>query len=373
MRVKNITLSGFRNYDYASVGFDAGVNIITGENAQGKTNLLEAIYLLTGGKSFRTRFDREMISFNMSEAEISGETEAANRAHQIRIRLNAGRRKQIWQNGVSKTASELKDAMTAVLFCPDDLNIIRDGAHARRKLMDVAVSRIRPGYADLVTEYARVFENKTRILRDYRENPSLLNALDDFSDVICRYSSRIIRYRAAYISLLGQKAADVHKEVSGESEKLDIHYRTTGTIKDPTAPADELYGYLRDHMKAHKEAELRCGSCLTGIHKDDLDITVNGKEARIYASQGQIRTAAVSIKTAEREICIDETGECPVLLLDDVLSELDERRREYVLTKTGGGQIFITCCDGDSPEAQVGGKTIRIRNGKILDRTREDA
>ncbi|MCL1828403.1 MAG: DNA replication/repair protein RecF [Oscillospiraceae bacterium] len=367
MRVKSITLSGFRNYGHETVSFDDDINIITGSNAQGKTNLLEAIYLLTGGKSFRTRYDREMIGFSVNEAEISGVAEASGRMHQISVRLVGGRKKQIRQNGVSKTASELSNALTAVLFCPEDLNMISDGAHVRRKLLDVAVSRLKPVYADLTAKYARIYEHKTRILRDFREKPSLLKALDEFSDGICRYSSLIIGYRAEYVRLLKEKAARIHSEVSGTPEKLEIRYRTIGTAEDPTAPADELYECLRDHMRAHREAELRCGMCLTGIHKDDLDITVNGKEARIYASRGQARTAAISIKMAEREICKDAAGEYPILLLDDVLSELDSSRREYVLSGTSEGQTFITCCEGESPAKRTGGKIIEVKNGVIID------
>lgn len=365
MTVKSITLSGFRNYSSATVAFSDGANIITGANAQGKTNLLEAIYLLTSGRSFRTRTDREMIGDSVSEAEVCGEAEAAGRQHNVSIRLAEGKRKQIRQNGVNKTASELSGELRAVLFLPDDLNIISDGARAGRKFMDTAISRLKPAYAELIAEYARALEQKMRILRDRREKPALLALLDDFSDVMCKYSSRIIRYRAAYVCRLNQKAAILQNEMSGDADRLEIRYRADGAPEDPTAPADELYERLRAHMVSRREAELRSGLCLAGVHRDGLDIAVNGKEARVYASRGQMRTAAVAIKMAEREICSGETGERPLLLLDDVLSELDSRRREYVLGKTGEGQTFITGCDNDTPAPEGGGKLIRVTNGCI--------
>ena len=172
MEIRRIALNGWRNYDFASAEFSPGTNVISGENAQGKTNLLEAVYMLTGGRSFRTRFDKELIGFDFSAGEILADVLAHGREQTVKIRLQRGQRKQILQNGVKKTASELSGDFAAVLFCPDDLNIIRSGAAERRKLMDLAISQLRPNYAVLLGEYHRLHEQKTSILRDWREKPS---------------------------------------------------------------------------------------------------------------------------------------------------------------------------------------------------------
>ena len=198
MIVRKIALQGWRNYEFAAAEFSPGTNVITGENAQGKTNLLEAVYLLTGGKSFRTRFDKELIGFGYTGAEVLADVFAFGREQTVRIVLRQGQRKQIWQNGVKKTAAELAGNFAAVLFCPDDLNIIRDGPAARRRMMDMAISQLRPKYGALLAEYSRLYDQKSAILRDWHEKPSLLDTLDDFSDQMCRVSAKLIRIRTTY-------------------------------------------------------------------------------------------------------------------------------------------------------------------------------
>ena len=366
MRVDHLALRGYRNYDACSLDFDGAVNVISGRNAQGKTNLLEAVYLLSGGRSFRTRFDRELIGFDREYASVEAEVFSAERTQRIEILLRRGQKKSITVNRVRTPASELGGVINAVLFCPEDLNLLRDGPAARRKLMDLAISQLRPGYARLLSDYGRLYENKTRILRDYREDPAMLDTLDEFSDGICRLSAKIIRYRAAYARRLAASAAGVHRDFSGAGEALGVEYRTVSTVQDPTASEQTLYEQIREHQKLHRTAELSSGSCLTGAHKDDLEITINGRSARSYASQGQTRTAALSLKLAEREIFLAETGESPILLLDDVLSELDGERQDFVLNRIGGGQTLITCCEDEQIAKKTGGRVIYVSEGKIL-------
>ena len=321
MRINRIALNGFRNYDFETADFSPGTNVIYGENAQGKTNLLESVYMLAMGRSFRTRFDRELIGFGCDSAEILADVVSHEREQTVRILLRSGVRKQITVNSVKKTASELGETLNVVLFCPDDLNLIKEGAAARRRLMDNAISQIRPRYAEYLSQFNKFYESKTRILKDWREKPSLLDTLDEFSDGMCRTSAQLIRYRASFAARL----------------------------------ADE----------ADRRAELDSGQCLSGAHKDDLIISINGKNARSFASQGQTRTAALSIKLAEREIYLDETGEYPILLLDDVLSELDTKRQEFVLNRIGGGQTLITCCEDEGISRRTGGKVLHVGNGRI--------
>ncbi len=365
MIIKRIALNGFRNYDFETAEFDPGTNVIYGENAQGKTNLLEAVYMLAAGKSFRTRFDKEIIGFGCDVAEILADVLSHDREQTVRIVMKSGQRKQISVNSVKKTASELSGTVTAVLFCPDDLNLIKDGAAARRKLLDNAISQIRPRYAEYLTEFNRYYENKTRILKDWREKPSLLDTLDDFSDGMCRMSAQIIRYRASFAARLNEEAAPIHSEFSSAGERLDIVYDTVSTVKDPTGSVKEIYYDLCDHLEKHRKAELESQQCLTGAHKDDLIISINGQNARSFASQGQTRTAALSIKLAEREIYLDETGEYPILLLDDVLSELDTKRQEFVLNRIGGGQTLITCCEDEGISKRTGGRVLHVDKGRI--------
>ena len=197
MIVRRIALNGFRNYDFETADFDAGTNVICGPNAQGKTNLLEAVYMLAMGKSFRTRFDRELVSFGADGADILADVYSHGREQTVNLRLSPGRPKRILVNSVKKNAGELSDTVNAVLFCPDDLNLIKEGAAVRRKLMDNAISQIRPRYAEILSDFNKLYENKTRILKDWRDKPSLLDTLDEFSDGMARASAQLIRYRAA--------------------------------------------------------------------------------------------------------------------------------------------------------------------------------
>ena len=365
MRIERIALNGFRNYDLETAALSPGTNVIYGENAQGKTNLLEAVYMLAMGRSFRTRYDRELIGFGCDSAEILAEVESHGRSQTVRIVLRSGVRKQITVNAVRKTASELAGTLNVVLFCPDDLNLIKEGAAARRRLMDNAICQIRPRYAEYLSQFNKFYESKTRILKDWRDKPSLLDTLDEFSDGMCRASAQLIRYRASFSDRLAEEAAPIHSEFSGADEKLGIEYSTVSTVRDPRAPAKEIFYDLCDHMEAHKRAELDSGQCLSGAHKDDLIISINGRPARSFASQGQTRTAALSIKLAEREIYLSETGEYPILLLDDVLSELDSKRQEFVLNRIGGGQTLITCCEDEGISRRTGGKVLHVDNGRI--------
>ena len=365
MIVRRIALNGFRNYEFGTAEFSPGTNIITGQNAQGKTNLLEAVYMLSCGRSFRTRFDRELVGFDYSAADILADVYSHEREQTINIRLRPGTAKKILVNGLKKTAGELADTVNTVLFCPDDLNLIKDGAAVRRRLLDNAISQIRPRYAEFLSEFNRLYEHKTRILKDWRDKPSLLDTLDEFSDGMCRVSARMIRYRAAFSARLNAAAAPIHRDFSNSLEQLEIKYRTVSTVKDTFASEREIYYDICEHQERHRQAELESAQCLTGAHKDDLEIFINGSPARSFASQGQTRTAALSVKLAERDIFLAETGEYPILLLDDVLSELDMKSQEFVLNRIGGGQTLITCCEDEGISKRTGGKVLFVNGGRI--------
>ena len=365
MNIRKIALNGFRNYEWETVDFSDKINVITGSNAQGKTNLLEAVYLLSGGRSFRTRMDKEMVGFGYSASDILAEIEAQEREQTVRIKIIPGQTKKITVNGVRKNMSDLSEDFHVVLFCPDDLHLIRDGAAVRRRMIDLVIAQIRPKYASLLTEFNRLYEHKTRILRDWKEKPELLEMYDSFSDAMCRVSAQMIRYRASYVERLQEFVVPIHEDFSGQGEKLELRYHTVSTVKDPFASSREVYYDICDHQERHRQAELESQQCLTGAHKDDVEFLLNGKSARNFASQGQTRTAALSVKLAEREIILQETGEYPILLLDDVLSELDEKRQAFVLNRIGGGQTLITCCEDSGISGRTGGKVFIVNGGKI--------
>ncbi len=366
MRVDRIELDGFRNYTEFAADFHPGVNVICGENAQGKTNLLEAIGFLSGARSHRARGDKELISFDRDRGTITARAESRERDFLIEAQLFRGSRRKLFVNHVKcKTAGELDGIVQTVLFCPEDLALIKSGAAERRAFLDHAISQLRPRYGEALSQYNRLLDHKTRILRDWETNPGLLDVLEDFNEAMARAGALVIHYRAHFIRKLAERAAAIQEEFSGGREDLALTYRTVSTVKDPLGPTVSLYEAIRAHQESHARAELEARSCLSGPHKDDLLAEINGQPARQYASQGQTRTAALSLKLAERELFRDDTGQWPVLLLDDVLSELDARRQDFVLRRITGGQVFITGCEvpeGDFPE----GKVLHIHGGALV-------
>lgn len=367
MIVNRIELDYFRNYFHFEANFSPAVNVIYGENAQGKTNLLEAISYLSTATSHRARYDRELIQFGVDSAFLKSEVFSRGRAFTLEARLHRGARRQLFSNGVRlKTAAELSGVLNTVLFCPEDLSLIRNGASARRRFLDDCICQLRPKYAAALAEYRRLYEHKTRILRDWTEKPSLLDTLDEFSLRMAQTGAVLIHYRAHFIRKLRETVPPIHGDFSGGREKLELQYQTVKTVDRPEVGMKEIFSRLLEHQEAHRQAELDCRQCLSGPHKDDLIVLLEGTEAKTYASQGQTRTAALSLKLGSREIFYHDTGQWPVLLLDDVLSELDNRRREFVLHRIQGGQVFITSCEESGLEKMENGAIFHIRDGKLV-------
>ena len=367
MQIDRLLLEGFRNYDSQQLTFDGSCNVIYGENAQGKTNLLEAIVYLSCGRSPRTHADRELIGFDRDRARLVGHIQAREREFETEILLNRGRRRRMTVNGVAaRNGGDLSQVLHTVFFSPEDLFLIREGAAARRRFMDQSLCQLRPRYAEALMEYGRLYDHKTRILRDSDEYPQLLDTLPDFNHRLCQVGAVLISYRARYVQALAVHARRAHWECSGEREDLALTYQTVKTVEDLLGPVQDIAGALEEHQSKHYQAELASRLCLSGPHKDDIAVTVNGLEARHFCSQGQVRTAALSLKLADREIHKNAIGEYPVMLLDDVLSELDPRRQEYVLNRIAGGQVFITCCENDRLDALLSGRVYHVREGKVL-------
>ena len=366
MNLTELRLRSFRNYEEANISFDPGVNLIVGDNAQGKTNLLEAISYLGSGKSFRAMKTGEMIRFGADFAEIEGNVFAQERNQTLRWVLFSGSRpRQIWRNGAKKkTTAEIAGVLPTVLFCPEDLMVLKTGAAARRRLGDHALCALRPNYDAALTEYNRILEQKSRILKDHFENPMLLEILPEYNTRLCQVGALLISYRSRFYDSLGKAAAQYHGQFSGFSEEFTLDYKTVSTVSDPFAPVAKLTEDLQEHLQRHYRAELESGQCLTGPHKDDFTVSLSGIDLKAYGSQGQTRTAAISLKLAQRELMGREWGEEPVLLLDDVLSELDPGRQDFVLNQIVSGQVFITCCEPGRFTRL--GKTIEIKKGNVI-------
>jgi len=366
MRIDRLELDFFRNYVHLSAAFDPSVNVIYGDNAQGKTNLLEAVAYLSG-LSHRARYDKELIQFGVDHAFLKGCVFARDRDFILEAELNRGGRRTLRSNGVKlKNFAELAGTFQSVLFCPEDLYLIREGAAARRKFLDDCICQLRPRYAAALAEYKRLHEHKTRILRDSEEYPSLLDTLDEFSLGMAKAGAVIIHYRAHFIKRLKETAPAIHGDFSGGRERLELRYETVSAVTDPEAAPRDIFPQLLAHQESHRAAEIASCQCLSGPHTDDLVVEIDGQSAKQFASQGQTRTAALSLKLAAREIFQQDTGEYPVLLLDDVLSELDPRRQEFVLNRISGGQVFITCCEDDRLPQMLGGKVLHIADGKLV-------
>ena len=365
MRLDTLSLRGFRNYAQADLEFAPGVNLIVGDNAQGKTNLLEAIAYLGSGKSFRAQKTAELIRFGADFGEISGSVFSQEREQSLRFVLFPGSRpRQIFRNGAKKKAlSDLTGVLPTVLFCPEDLMILKMGASQRRRFGDSGLCQLRPNYDAALTEYHRILDQKSRILKDHFENPGILEILPEFNTRLCQVGALLISYRARYYDALGKAAAVYHNQFSGGAEEFRLQYKTVSTVTDPFAPVSKLTENLLEHQSRHHRAELETGQCLTGPHKDDFTVTLSGIDLKAYGSQGQTRTAAISLKLAQRELMGREWGEEPVLLLDDVLSELDPGRQDFVLNQISSGQVFITCCE-EGRFTKLG-KTISIKNGSV--------
>jgi len=367
MYVKNIKLECFRNYTATTARFSNGINVIIGDNGQGKTNLLESVFFLSGGRSFKTRYDKELIGFGCDRAKISGEIFSQEREQKIEAVLTRGQKKQIILNGIRiKSASELSGKLLVVLFCPDDLSIVRQGPIRRRKLMDTAISQLRPKYAANLNEFNRLYDHKVRILKDFHKKPSLLETIDEFNLRLAKIGAELVYYRAAFVRKMEKYANKIHYDFSGGRETLALSYHTVKTIDDTTKKPSEIFPLLMEHQKSHRQAEIDSGFCLSGVHKDDMEIIINGITARSFASQGQARTAALSIKLAERDIFFDDKREYPVLLLDDVLSELDPTRQDFVLNRIRCGQVFITCCEDGKIARRTGGDILHVAKGNVL-------
>ena len=362
MLCKKISLKDFRNIESAEISFSDGVNVLLGNNAQGKTNLLEAIYFFALGKSFRGAKDAEMIRFGCERAEISMDFTEEGRTglQNFEVRIEKNRRRQIEINHVrAERRSDMIGKFRAVLFCPEHLSLIKDGPSLRRNYLDIAISMFRPVYLKSLQRYYAVLDQRNRLIKEAKENRNLLDdTIDIWNEQLAEEAAFISDFREKYVKTVGESVSECFSDMTGEKEKTEMIY--LGSSKQENySDRDETKKKYKELLSSSLEREIYAGTTLYGIHKDDIDIKINEKSARLFGSQGQQRSLALAMKLAEGEICLKETGDRPVLLLDDVLSELDKKRREYLLGSIKERQVIITTCEdadfGNSKKISVDG------------------
>ncbi len=366
MHIKSITLENFRNYNREMIDFTPGLNVIMGQNAQGKTNLLEAVSYLSQGKSFRTYRDNPLIKTGSVAAYITGSIISRDRNMTVEARLfdKSIGRKQLIVNGVKlKNRGQLPGTLCTVLFTPDDIGLFKGPGSDRRKFLDDAISQLSPAYAAAVEKYEQLLKRKNKILKDMDEKPDLLENLEDYNMAMAKEGSLIIVSRARYLNKIQPVVSDIHSEMSGKREDLTINYSSLSNLDNINADREEVYIKMRQHQKSHYVAELSSRCCLSGPHKDDFELFINGMPIKTFGSQGQNRSAVVSFKLAERELLKQDIGEYPVLLLDDVLSELDGGRQKFILSKILTGQVILTCCEEENIFST--GNIIHIHGGGL--------
>lgn len=364
MECNQIRIRNFRNVEEADVVFDRGVNILIGANAQGKTNLLEAISFTALGKSFRTSHDEELIRFGTDGARISLDFTDSVRRQNITVQLHSGRRRQIEHNKVKiSRLSDVVGLFRTVLFCPEHLSLIKEGPGERRNYLDIALSQLYPVYLKSLQRYNQILKQRNQLIRAAKDDPkTFYDTVEFWSSQMAKEAAVIARYRYRYLNVASEHIRNCFAEMMGEKEKPDAIYLGSShqepeSYEDPEN-TERIYF---DLLTKNCEREIGAGSSLWGIHKDDIDIRINQKSARAFASQGQQRSLALAMKLAEGEVCAKICGEKPVFLFDDVFSELDSSRRAYLSGKMTDRQVIMTTCE---PSGIIGGKLIRVENGR---------
>ncbi|MEE0955316.1 MAG: DNA replication/repair protein RecF [Eubacterium sp.] len=337
MIIDSLELKDFRNYTRATFKFDSGTNVIYGDNAQGKTNILEAIYLGAMTRSHRGSKDTELIRFGQEESHIRLFFQKNSVRHKIDLHLRKNKGKGIAVDGIPiRKASELIGTLHVVFFSPEDLNIIKNGPAERRKFLNSEISQMdRIYYADL-SDYSKVLQQRNQLLKDIYFKPSLMPTLDIWDRQLVSYGSKIIESRAAYIRELAEVVKDLHSRLTGGREEIAVNYEPDVEISD-----------FSEKLSKARETDLKFHTTSVGPHRDDFKVMTNGLDVRHFGSQGQQRSAALSLKLSEIDFVEKKTDDTPILLLDDVLSELDRTRQSMLLSEIRKGQTFITCTGMD--------------------------
>lgn len=357
MIIKSIELADFRNYDTLNLTFDKGTNILYGDNAQGKTNILEAIYVVATTKSHKGSKDKDIINFNKEEAHIRAYIEKDEVETRIDMHLRSSKSKGIAIDGQKiKKAAELLGLLNVVFFSPEDLGIIKNGPSERRRFVDMELCQLDSFYLYNLNSYNKIVNQRNKLLKDLYFNPSLKETLNIWDSQLVSFGSKIIERRKIFIDQLNEIIYEIHKKLSGNKEELKIKYEPDVSIEN-----------FETSLKLSNERDIKLKQTCVGPHRDDFSFIVGDIDIRKFGSQGQQRTAALSLKLSEIELVKKITKDTPVLLLDDVLSELDANRQNYLLNSIGDIQTIITCTGLDdfiNNRFEID-KIYRVTEGKV--------
>ncbi|MBO4941301.1 MAG: DNA replication/repair protein RecF [Clostridia bacterium] len=362
MIVKKINLKNFRNYKRAEIDFNENINIIYGNNAQGKTNILEGIYLFSLGKSNRAQKDDEMINFDENEASLELNFFSKERDKFGKIELNRKKRKKIFLNEIPvKRNSDLVGSLNVVFFGPEYLSLVREGPKNRRKNLDILISQLKVQYMNSLSDYKKLIEQKSALLKDDKKDKIFLSVLNE---KIIALSVYLIKTRFLYIKKIEEISKKIQLEISEGKENLELEYISCGMNIDENK-IKNLEEILKKKAEEMFHREEKYFECIFGPHRDDIDFKINGQSLKLFGSQGQQKTAVLVQKIAEVELFREEIGEYPVLLLDDIMSELDSQRQDFVLNKLSNMQIFITCTDAERLKVLKDANFIEIEKGSM--------
>ena len=353
MLIKNVSGKNFRNLLPFSIEPDSKMNVICGENAQGKTNLIEAIWLFTGEKSFRTNRDTELVRLNETESKINMTYIGQEIENEASISIKQ-RRKAVLNEKKLNSASLLAGNFCAVIFSPDDLSLISGAPEKRRRFLDIAISQIYPKYLETLKRYMRALAQRNFILKKLKEGEGNIELLYPFESELSIAGSTIIKYRIRYLELAKDFISEIYRGISNYKEAFEVVYQ-------PTSNPHELY----DKLIKNRKEDIISGFTTIGPHRDDIDFLINSLSVKAFGSQGQKRSVALALKLSEAEVLYKTTGEYPVALLDDVMSELDPVRQSFILNHIKKMQVFITCCDPANIKNLNDGTVYKVRNGKI--------
>ena len=359
MHVTKLSLRDFRNYREQTLELSPGTNLIYGQNAQGKTNILEAVYMFSQGKSHRAKSDRELIRFGCVGARAALSFETSERSYRAVMSFMKNGKKSIKINNIQiKKLSTLMNYLNTVMFSPEDLSLVKGSPSVRRRFMDLAISQLFPKYLTSLIDYNRALTQKNSLLKELKRSGSRSDVmLSVWNEQLSAEGARIMRYRAEFIELLGKFAAGIQDEISGE--KLELGYSYGIRVNEITPEA--FFEALEKEQR--REIELR--TAVYGIQRDDIEIKINGNDAKLYASQGQQRTAALTLKIALSDYICSIKDEYPVLLLDDIMSELDRSRRLYLAEKIKDKQVLITSTDTDILKSTADTKLFYVQDGTV--------
>ncbi|RDY71031.1 DNA replication/repair protein RecF [Halobacillus trueperi] len=368
MYIHELSLRSFRNYDELSLTFDHKINVIIGENAQGKTNLMEAIYVLAFTRSHRTPRDKELIQWDAEYGKIKGSIFKRNRRFPLEIIVSKKGKKAKLNHIEQKRLSDYIGALNVVMFAPEDLNLVKGSPQVRRRFIDMEIGQIQPTYIYHLGQYQKILRQRNHLLKDLQRKPGAdRTMLGVLTEQLIEHATTIVERRFKFLQLLRSWATPIHEGISRQLEKLEIAYDASVRVSEDMN-LETIKDTFSEKFAEIESKEVERGTTLAGPHRDDLVFYVNGKDVQTYGSQGQQRTTALSLKLAEIELIHSEVGEYPILLLDDVLSELDDFRQSHLLhTIQGKVQTFVstTSIDGIEHEALEQAEIFRVKVGTI--------